>query len=120
MLGKACLVLLALAVVADGFCYRKNPPKSQDNAEQLLQPGNYSIWVCVQSKDLSADLEKAPKVNTTQVWVSMSDVPVLKADAFTKFAEKLVKIEIWASKLAEIEDGALKGIPIIIYGTIPS
>ncbi|OXU29981.1 hypothetical protein TSAR_003045 [Trichomalopsis sarcophagae] len=113
MIGKVVslgLVLLALTALAEGFCYRKNPPKSQENAEQLLQPGNYSILVCVKSTDLAADLEKAPKQNITEVWFSMSNVPKLQNDAFAKYAEKIVKIEIWSSKLAEIEDGALKGL----------
>ncbi|XP_003426119.1 carboxypeptidase N subunit 2-like [Nasonia vitripennis] len=113
MIGKVVslgLVLLALTALAEGFCYRKNPPKSQENAEQLLQPGNYSILVCVKSTDFAADLEKAPKQNITEVWFSMSNVPKLQNDAFAKYAEKIVKIEIWSSKLAEIEDGALKGL----------
>ncbi|KAJ8673612.1 hypothetical protein QAD02_004874 [Eretmocerus hayati] len=107
---ETLLLILAVAVGAQAFCYRKSPPRSQDTAESLAQPGNYSIWVCVQSQDLAADLEKAPKANTTQLWVSMSHVPKLPADAFAKLADKLVKIEIWSSKLAEIDDAALNGL----------
>lgn len=102
-------VLLSVAIYVDGFCYRKNPPKSQESTEALQQPGNYSIWVCVQSKDYAADLEKAPKQNITQLWTSMSQVDKLKNEQFAKFADKLIKIEIWGSKLAEIEDNAFKG-----------
>ncbi|XP_014205832.1 insulin-like growth factor-binding protein complex acid labile subunit [Copidosoma floridanum] len=107
----AVVVVLACSCLgpAQGFCYRKNPPRTQDNAEQLQQPANYSIWVCVQSTDLQADLEKAPS-QITQVWFSMSKVEKLKAGAFAKFAEKLVKIEIYGSKLAEIEDTAFTGL----------
>jgi len=110
-LAKCCLCLLAVAAAAEAFCYRKNPPKSQDNdVEHINQPGNYSIWVCVKSIDLATDLEKAPKTNISQIWFSMSTVEKIKNEAFLKFAEKLVKIEIWSSKLAEIEDGAFNGL----------
>ncbi|XP_011498604.1 PREDICTED: uncharacterized protein LOC105362810 [Ceratosolen solmsi marchali] len=109
---KCCLVLLTIVAATDAFCYRKSVPKNQENAEVLglTLVGNYSIWVCVQSPDIAADLERAPKINTTQIWFSMSKVEKLKSEAFAKFAEKLIKIEIWDSKLAEIEDGALKGL----------
>ncbi|XP_058792341.1 uncharacterized protein LOC131664906 [Phymastichus coffea] len=109
-LAVVVVIVAALANYANGFCYRKNPPKSQESTEALQQPGNYSIWVCVQSKDFAGDLEKAPKRNITQVWMSMSQVPKLSNDQFAKFADKLIKIEIWGSKLAEIEDNAFRGL----------
>ncbi|KAL7286814.1 leucine-rich glioma-inactivated protein 1-like [Trichogramma pretiosum] len=110
-LAKCCLCLLAMAAMAEAFCYRKNPLKSQDmDVEQMNQPGNYSIWVCVKSIDLATDLEKAPKGNISQIWFSMSTVEKIKNEAFLKFYDKLVKLEIWSSKLAEIEDGAFKGL----------
>jgi hypothetical protein len=112
VVANCCLILLTAAAAVDAFCYRKSVPKNQEYAEilGLTFVGNYSVWTCIQSSDLTADLERAPKLNITQICFSMSKVGKLKSEAFAKFAGKLVKIELLDSKLVEIEDGALTGI----------
>lgn len=108
MMIKYLLVFLAGLALVQGYCYRKNPPRSQENAEQLQQPANYSILVCIRSDSIEVDLEKVPKINTTQILYSMSNIPKIKSSTFVKF-EKLIKIEMYNSKIAEIEDNAFSG-----------
>ncbi|XP_051169305.1 leucine-rich repeat-containing protein 70-like [Leptopilina boulardi] len=95
-----CSFLLSAVLLSDAVCNRNT---IKHNGEDVV------VWFCVRSKDVVADVARAPK-DVKVVVFAYSDIPVLKNDVMTPVANDLVVLSIVHCNMEDIEDDALKGM----------
>lgn len=92
--------LLSALVLSNAVCIR-NKIKRED--------GDVFIWFCVRSKDVAADVARAPK-DTKVVVFAFSDIPVLKNNVMTPVAKDLEVLSIVHCSMDDMEDDVFKGM----------
>ncbi|XP_043469992.1 nyctalopin-like [Leptopilina heterotoma] len=95
-----CSLLLSAIVLSNAVCNRN---VIKYHGEDVV------VWFCIRSKDVAADMARAPK-DVKVVVVAYSDVGVLKNDVMTPVADNVRVLSIVHSNMMDMEDDALKGM----------